>query len=148
MSDISFKRTGASSGAPRGELRIGAQSWPTIERGGGYTWVRQGTYNLKMDIKRTHRHVQCLRFDHDGVRTHLIHDALNDDHHTLEGCIAPGSKSTDAGISGSAQAMQSVFLALGGFVDGKVVTITVENNIEGSETGQEWLRRRKVEGKY
>lgn len=149
MSDIVFKRTGTyQGGAPAGELKIGDKSWPTIERGGGYTWVRAGTYTLEMDIKRTGRKVQCLRFDHDGIRTHLIHDALGDSHYNLQGCIAPGRTKTEDGIQDSAEAMKEVFLALGGFTQDALKTITVENNIAGDETGEQWMRRRQSEGKY
>ena len=85
MADINFKRTGSvnDNGSVPGTLTIGEKSWPTIERGGGHTFVRAGEYNLKMDTKNTGRKVKCLRFDHDGIRTHLIHDALNDSHTNL-----------------------------------------------------------------
>jgi len=150
MADIQFSRTGALNGnaSVPGTLTIGAKSWPTIEHGGGYTFVRKGEYNLKMDVKATGRHVNCLRFDHDGIRTHLIHDALNDSHLTIEGCIAPGISSDTNGITDSATAMSQVFDALGGFVQGTKKTIKVENNITGSETAEEWMARRKAAGNY
>ena len=149
MADITFKRTGAEkNGGVPGELTIGSKTWPTIERGGGYTLVRKGEYTLKMDMKATGRSVKCLRFDHDGIRTHLIHDALSDNHMNLAGCIAPGQSTDGDGIIGSAEAMKEVFLALGGFVQVKNKSISVENNITGSETGLQWMRRRKAAGKY
>ena len=149
MADITFKRTGPEkNGGVPGELTIGSKTWPTLERGGGYTFVRKGEYTLKMDMKATGRSVKCLRFDHDGIRTHLIHDALNDNHMTLAGCIAPGQSADDDGINGSAEAMKEVFLTLGGFVQDKNKSISVENNITGSETGLQWMQRRKAAGKY
>ena len=150
MVDIIFKRTGPENtrGGVPGELTIGKNVWPTIERGGGYTFARKGEYTLKMDMKATGRRVKCLRFDHDGIRTHLIHDALNDNHMNLAGCIAPGQKATEEGIEGSEKAMAEVFLSLGGFVQGATKTIMIENNISGNETGEQWKRRRKAEGKY
>lgn len=150
MADIGFKRTGAvnGNGSIPGELTIGAKSWPTIERGASYTFVRQGEYTVKMDVKATGRKVNCLRFDHDGIRTHLIHDAQNDNHANLEGCIAPGLTSDTNGIKDSAKAMLEVFDALGGFVLGTKKTINIENNITGDETGEDWMKRRKDAGKY
>jgi hypothetical protein len=150
MADITFKRTGPenSKGGVPGELTIGSKTWPTIERGGGYTFVRKGEYTLKMDIKATGRKVQCLRFDHDGIRTHLIHDALNDNHANLAGCIAPGQSKNDNCIKGSAEAMKEVLIALGGSVQGTAKTILVENNITGDETGEQWMRRRQAAKKY
>ncbi|WP_046869497.1 DUF5675 family protein [Microvirga massiliensis] len=150
MVDIVFKRTGTvnANGSVPGELTIGTKVWPTIERGGGYTFVRMGEYTLKMDMKATGRKVQCLRFDHAGIRTHLIHDALNDSHTNLEGCIAPGLSSDADGIKQSAEAMKEVWLALGGFTQGTNKTIRVENNITGDETAEAWIRRRQAAGKY
>jgi hypothetical protein len=150
MSDITFKRTGTvnDNGSVMGELTVGEKTWPTVERGDGFTFVRMGQYNLKMDEKATGRRVPCLRFDHDGIRTHLIHDALNDNHKDLEGCIAPGLTKSDNGITGSPEAMNEVFVALKGFRQDAIVTITVDNNISGDETGDAWMRRRKAAGKY
>lgn len=148
--NIAFERTGPENGAGGvpGRLTIGDLSWPTIERGGGYTFVRKGNYTLTMDMKNTGRHVQCLRFDHEGIRTHLIHDALRDSHLYLEGCIAPGLTATKDGITGSEKAMKEVFQALGGYFKGVKVTIRVANNITGDETGQDWIERRKRAGKW
>ena len=150
MADINFKRTGSvnDNGSVPGTLTIGEKSWPTIERGVKHTFVRAGEYNLKMDIKHTGRKVQCLRFNHDGIRTHLIHDALFDSHTNLEGCIAPGKTSDANGIHSSADAMREVFLALGGFVQDAIKTIQVENNITGDETGKAWIERRKAAKLY
>jgi len=150
MSDITFKRTGTinENGSVAGELTIGEKTWPTIERGSKYTFVRKGDYTLKMDIKNTGRKVECLRFNHDGIKTHLIHDALNDRHTNLQGCIAPGLTSNEKGIVDSAKAMKEVLAALGGFTEGKTKTISVINNITGDETGEAWIRRRLAEKKY
>lgn len=150
MADITFKRTGAANGngSIPGELTIGTKTWPTIERGVAYTFVRKGEYTLKMDVKNTGRKVNCLRFDHEGIRTHLIHDALNDSHLNLQGCIAPGTSFDVKGIKGSAAAMLEVFAALGGFVSGRTKTISIENNIAGEESGEDWMKRRKDAGKY
>ena len=150
MADITFKRTGDATkeGPILGELTIGAKTWPTVERGSAYTFVRKGEYQLVMDVKNTGRKVKCLRFDHDGIRTHLIHDALNDRHTNLSGCIAPGLKDGAKGYKDSAKAMLEVWAALGGYKKGVTKTIKIENNIMGDETAEQWIRRRKTDGKY
>lgn len=150
MSDIVFKRTGLTNpnGSIPGELTIGNRTWPTVERGASHTFVRQGEYTLKMDLKHTGRAVQCLRFDHEGIRTHLIHDAFHDRHTSLEGCIAPGKDKGPKGIKDSAAAMNDIFLALGGFKMGAKTTIKVENNIVGDEDAEHWIARRKLAGRY
>ena len=148
MADIVFRRTGKinSNNSVPGELRIGSKVWPTIERGPTFTFVRQGQYKLAMCEKLSGRHVQCLCFnDSRAISRHLIHDALNDDPKNLEGCIAPGLSADANGIKNSAAAMKEVFNALGGFVMWKTVTIDVQNNISGSETKDEWIKRREAE---
>jgi hypothetical protein len=150
MVEIVFRRRSAvnANGSVPGTLTIGAKSWPTIERGGPYTFVRKGEYTVKMDIKNTGRRIRCLRFDHDGIRTHLIHDSLNDNHRNLLGCISPGKTASNTGVTDSEEAMREVFQALGGFEQSLTKTITVENNIRGDETGEAWMRRRREAGKY
>jgi hypothetical protein len=146
MSDITFRRTGTvnKNGSVPGKLTINGKTWPTVERGGGYTFVRKGSYTLLMCMKTRGRKVQCLCFSDDpSISTHLIHDALNNNHHQLEGCIAPGLNSDENGIKDSAAAMLEVFAALGGYQEWTKKTITVENNIVGEETKEQWIQRRK-----
>jgi hypothetical protein len=147
MADITFRRTGSvnTNGSVPGELRIGSRTWPTIERGVNYTFVRQGSYNLVMCMKMSGRAVQCLCFnDSAAISSHLIHDAQDDDHRNLSGCIAPGLTADDSGIHHSADAMQEVLDALGGFVMWKKVTIDVRNNVAGFETKDQWVARREA----
>ena len=146
MSDIVFKRTGIvnPNGSVPGSLTIGAKTWPTIERGTNYSFVRKGQYRLVMCKKLSGRPVQCLCFnDSRAISTHLIHDALRDDHHSLQGCIAPGLTSDTEGIQDSAKAMEEVFTALGGYVEWSTKTIDVQNNITGDETKEQWIKRRE-----
>ena len=44
MAKIIFKRTGTANanGSIPGELTIGSKTWPTIERGADFTFVREG----------------------------------------------------------------------------------------------------------
>ena len=150
MTEITFKRTGPENtdGGVPGELKIGDSAWPTIERGEGYSFARKGEFTLQMDVKNSNRRVECLRLNHPGIRAHLIHDAMNDDHHNLTGCMAPGITTSTEGICGSAEAMRQIFDALGGFTQGKEVKILIENNIVGDETGEQWIQRRLASGKY
>lgn len=158
MPDITFKRTSVPDANDQpvfGQLTIGDKTWPTVERGRNYTFVRKGTYKLYMTTKSSGRAVKCMAFmdpqlRKDGagksvsraISTHLIHDALNDKHTTLSGCIAPGLSADANGIKDSEKAMKEVFLALGGWTDGTWKTIEVENNIHGEETGEQWIQRR------
>ena len=90
------------------------------------------------------RKVQCFCFSDDPtISSHLIHDALNDSHQHLEGCIAPGLTSDEKEIKSSAEAMRQVFVELGGIQEWGKKTITVENNIVGEETKEQWIKRRK-----
>jgi hypothetical protein len=163
MADIHFRRTGISNpnGSIPGELTIGRHTWPTIERGEEYTFVRLGTYQVAMDYKNSSGRrgepsasgtsssapnamyaLRCLRFTDPAIQTHLIHDALYDDHRNLSGCIAPGLSADYSGVYRSGEAMNEIFDALGGFQVGKVFTISVANNIRGNETRDQWISRR------
>jgi hypothetical protein len=148
VSNITFRRTGVvnANGSVAGELTIGLKTWPTVERGVNYTWVRKGVYTLEMCIKTSGRAVKCLCFSESkAIWTHLIHDADDDNHATLEGCIAPGLSANENGIQRSADAMLEVWAALGGHEMWKRVTINVANNIFGNETKEEWIARRERE---
>ena len=90
--------------------------------------------------------MKCLCFSESkAIWTHLIHDADDDNHATLEGCIAPGLSANENGIQRSADAMLEVWAALGGHEMWKRVTINVANNIFGNETKEEWIARRERE---
>ena len=145
-----FRRTGVvgDNGGFVGELSINGKTWGTVERGGGYTSVRAGTYTLTMDMKGGTNPRPGIRFDeHAAIRAVLWHDAYNDSCLYLEGCIAPGSAKDDGmGISGSKQAMAEVFLALGGYTQGAKVTCVVENNAPGKGGSKdEWIRTRAAQ---
>jgi hypothetical protein len=168
MPDIVFKRTGAVIQVPDksdptkverlvvGELRIGSQTWTTIEKGGA-PWVRKGTYTLQMGYKKQGNsqrrrsdgsipwNREALRFkDSWAIQTFMIHDFRGD----IAGCIAPVYSAETAGVTGSEDAMKEVIAALGSFTDGKEVKIEVENNVPGSkgakaQTKEQWINDRK-----
>ena len=146
MADIVFKRTGTinKNGSVMGELTIGAKTWPTMERGVHHTFVRKGEYELLMTKKTSGRKIECLCFwESKAISTHLIHDAMNDDHTQLEGCIGPGLTKDDEGVNDGEEAMDEIFAALGGYKDWKKCTIDVQNNISGDETKDDWIKRRR-----
>jgi hypothetical protein len=145
-----FRRaeTANENGSVPGTLTVGDKDYPTIEAG-GVTSVRKGSYTLKMDIKNTHRRIQCLRFTDPGMRTLLIHDVWRDDPQYVQGCIAPGLRSDARGIHDSAKAMAEIIAALGGFQQDQPVPITIENNAPGVQGGKdEWLKFRVAHHKW
>ncbi len=148
MADMTFKRTGVlnKNGSVMGELTIGNKTWPTMERGSGYSYVRKGLYKVSMTTKTSGRAVKCLCFDESrAISTHLIHDAKDDLHSQLAGCIAPGLTKDLEGVNDSEDAMAEVLAALGGYKQWKRCTIDVQNNMNGStETKEEWIARRRA----
>ena len=125
MADIYYRRDGITNpnGSIPGELRIAGLKWPTIERGAQYTFVRKGMYQVAMDHKKSSGRrgepsstgtsesapyamypLRCLRFIDPAIQTHLIHDALYDDHKNLSGCIAPGLTADFEGVYRSGEA--------------------------------------------
>lgn len=142
---ITYRRTGKTrdQSIAFGELSIGSKTWPTAEN--TYypnSWPRKGRYILKIDRKYENRQVNALRFWHDYVSTILIHDAYKDNPKKLSGCIAPALERNGDKIVGSDEAMGEVWAALGGYVPGKYIPLTIENNIDGAETARQWLERR------
>ena len=121
MADLILKRDDKtnSDGSIPGMLIIKGTKFPTIERGENYVTVRKGTYSVKMGFKvklRNEKKIKCLRFDHCGAKTILIHDALHDNWRNLEGCIAPGlnfnQNRGDKLIKKSKMAMTRIFILL------------------------------------
>ncbi len=151
--DIIFKRTGTinKNGSVPGFLTIGTKTWPTIEKGANFTFVRKGKYKLLMCHKQRGIKKRCLCFNEDrAISSHLIHYAENDNHRTLEGCIAPGLTSNAEGIKKSKEAMEEIWQALNGFKEWHTIKIIVENNIIGAfvdEEKEQWIKRRIKLGK-
>lgn len=149
MADMTFKRTGTlnNNGSVMGELTIGNKTWPTMERGTGHSYVRKGVYKVSMTVKTSGREVKCLCFDESrAIWTHLIHDAKDDLHSQLAGCISPGMTKDLEGVNDCEEAMAEVFTALGNYKQWKRCTIDVQNNMNGSpETKEEWIARRRLE---
>lgn len=145
ITEISFEREAAANkdGSVFGTLTVGAKKFPTIERGKNFVNLKQGSYVMKHSTKVTGRKVKCLRPEIVQITTLLIHDALGDSSNNLEGCIAPGmeKKPTNMGILRSAAAMEEIWKLLGGFEEGKKVTLNVLNNVPGeSRTKDTWDR--------
>jgi hypothetical protein len=145
ITEISFEReaTANKDGSVFGTLTVGTTTFPTIERGAGFVNLKTGSYVMKHSIKNTGRRIQCLRPEIVQIYTLLIHDALGDSSNNLEGCVAPGmeKKANNLGIRRSAEAMEAVWKLLGGFEEGKKVTLNVLNNVPGeTRTKDTWER--------
>jgi len=88
----------------------------------------------------------------------LINRAYHGDWTTLRGCISPAnqyvydfSRIDKKGVTfdeaDSISAMEEIFSLLGGYKEGKVISLLVENNVPGINSGplnkNAWLRSRK-----
>jgi hypothetical protein len=116
-------------------------SFLTMERGTKYVNLKIGTYEMKHSTKIEGRKVKCLRPTDWRIGTLLIHEALNDDPRNVTGCIAPFSFGGQAYGQSSAEAMEFLWTMLGGWQDGKKVTLKVLTNVPGdSRTKETWKR--------
>lgn len=116
----------------------------TLERGHGMADLKIGEYEMEHSIKRTGRKIRCLRPTDKRIETLLIHDAYQDDPDELLGCIAPFQFGSEAYQQSSAEAMQTLWLLLGGWEQGKKVTLRVLTNVPGEKrTKETWWRTRK-----
>ena len=118
----------------RGILNVMGQEFHTIER----------TSTMRLPVKV----IECTMINHstkgkifyprpDGEFGHgkktatgvwggiLIH-AASYPHH-LSGCLAPGRTILTTGIGESREALDDIFIALGGFTEGRKVYLTVKN---------------------
>lgn len=119
------------------------KTFSTRERGHGYVSLRVGSYNMKHSIKGGKRQVKCLRPLEGAITTILIHDAYHDNPATLEGCIAPGTMTGGAFWADSEKAMDEIWQLLGGWEDGKEITLNVMNNVSyipAEQTRDQWGR--------
>jgi len=115
----------------------------TLERGTKFVNLKVGTYEMKHSIKIEGRKVKCLRPTDWRISTLLIHDALNDDPKTLEGCIAPFFFGGEAYNQNSAEAMELLWTLLGGWEEGRKVTLEVLTNVPGDRRTKETWNRLK-----
>ncbi len=118
----------------RGQLRVVAPDGRvlvevhTLERGPHARWVhlRPGTYRVRMDHWQPRsggpkrRSLRVLDVYEDHVH---VHPANRPRH--LEGCIAPGMSTSQAGVERSAEALERVFAELGGYVEGSEFELRV-----------------------
>ncbi|MFQ5504092.1 MAG: hypothetical protein ACE5F1_04740 [Planctomycetota bacterium] len=147
-----------ADGSVPGILHVGPESFPTIERGQGYVSLKIGDYVMVHSWKWTGRRVKCLRpveplkrFARKGektIETILIHDAKNDDSLQLSGCISPGMVKKGGrgmGIRRAAEAMERIWELLGGFHEGKRVTLHVASNVPHElRTKETWDRVQRL----
>ncbi len=137
--DLYLYRTGKDiNGYEQGYLMIPnlGKMFSTRERGGEYVSLRIGTYKMKHSIKNTKRKIKCLRPVEGSITTILIHDAYKDNPATLEGCIAPGTMTGAAHWADSEIAMEELWQILGGWEEGKEITLNVMTNVSYLPTDQ------------
>ncbi len=117
----------------------------TLERGLTFTNMKIGTYQMKHSRKRKGRQVKCLRPTNPWITAVLVHDAAGDKASNLEGCIAPFLFGTEADYKRSADAMEKLWMMLGGFAENqKYVTLKVLNNYPNEHrTAEQWIAQRK-----
>ncbi len=116
----------------------------TLERGTKYLNLKVGTYEMKHSTKIEGRKVKCLRPTDWRISTLLIHDALNDDPNNLEGCIAPFLFGDEAYFENSADAMKILWSLIGGWQEGRKVTLVVLTNVPGeTRTKETWQKTRR-----
>jgi len=146
VGDLYLYRTGKDSqGFETGYLMIPnlGKMFSTRERGNGYVSLRIGTYKMEHSIKGGKRQVKCLRPAEISITTILIHDAYKDNPATLEGCIAPGTMTGSAHWADSASAMEEMWQLLGGWEEGKEITLRVMTNVTylpTEQTRDQWER--------
>lgn len=147
-----------ADGSVPGTLYVGAQRFPTIERGGAYASLKTGDYRMVHSRKHTGRKVKCLRpieenkaylkKNEKSVESVLIHDAYLDSSHNLKGCISPGmvkKPGSGMGILYAKEAMKEIWKLLGKFREGKQITLHVLNNVPGDlRTKETWDRVRNL----
>lgn len=133
-SGVTIARNGAS--AERGSLVVGAKTFHTIERRGGYVTLPKGSFEIKMEHSPSKKYNGAARkqfrvYGH-GVTNNrgisaalLIHLGNYPDH--ITGCIAPGVTSIANGVGQSNTAMEAIFNYFGGFAIGKTGQLVVDD---------------------
>lgn len=109
------------------KITIGDKSWPAIERGGRYKWLRPGLYDVEFGYwtsssGRRYKAIRVLGAYSQGRI--YIHPANWP--RQLTGCIAPGLEASAHGVHKSRPAIVEIFEALGGFREGFQFQLRVE----------------------
>jgi hypothetical protein len=124
------------------EMNLG--TFLTLERGVKFVNLKVGSYEMEHSTKIEGRKVKCLRPTDHRISTLLIHDALDDNPRTLEGCIAPFKFGGQSDGQNSAEAMELLWTLLGGWEAGKKVWLVVLTNVPGEKrTRESWKRLAK-----
>jgi Family of unknown function (DUF5675) len=135
----STNKAGKVSQARRGVMQAGNLTFPTIERKGVMS-LRKGTYECVMEEQRKEDGSlkrRVFRIKAEGAMGHHLKNASgapapilihpSNYAYQLEGCIAPGRKTSEEGVDDSVAALSDIFRACGGFVEGKKVLLVVRN---------------------
>ena len=135
----STNKAGKVSQARRGIMQAGELTFPTIERKGVMS-LRKGTYECVMEEQRNDDGSlkrRVFRVKAEGPRGHHLKNASgapapilihpSNYAYQLEGCIAPGRKTSEEGVDNSIAALSDIFRVCGGFAEGKKVLLVVRN---------------------
>jgi hypothetical protein len=127
---------------------VEVKRFSTLERGVKFTNLKVGDYEMHHSKKNRGRQVKCLRPTNQFIMSVLIHDAWKDKASTLEGCIAPFMMGSEAHpYTGSAEAMEKLWEAVGGFDEShkKTITLRILTNVPGEHrTAAEWIAQREA----
>lgn len=131
MADITYRRhsetvfDGQANGL-RGQLIIKDDKWHSIERLDGFKWLRPDTYEceFRMWTNKEGKRSQAIRvlgsYSNGRIYIHPANKPVE-----LSGCIAPGKSTFNEGVGDSRNALKEIFSALGGYVEGKKLTLKV-----------------------
>ena len=122
--------------SPTGFL-AGVAYFHTRERGHGYVFLRTGTYTMEHSTLHKFPKVKCLRpvgikdEKHAACLIHPITRYVNppDDPNKLKGCIAPFLVGEAELAGGSDRAMDAIWKSVGGWKEGKKLTLVVLNDV-------------------
>jgi Family of unknown function (DUF5675) len=129
-----IRELGSKAIAVRGTLEVRGKKFDTIERAGGYVYLREAIdlYLCHMEESPTHNGRKQIRPAHtihntkDQVAAISIHPGDKPSH--FLGCIGVGKKSAE-GLSHSVTAMSELFQLLGGFKSGTKVFLQVTGDM-------------------
>lgn len=132
MADMEYERldgtvNDGNANGKRGKIEINGKSWHSIERMDGYKWLRPGSYECEFGLwtSSSGKKSKAIRVlgDYSNGRIY-IHPANKPSQ--LAGCIAPGKTTTNVGVGSSRDALIEIFDSLGGYVEGKKITLRVK----------------------
>jgi hypothetical protein len=153
MADLEYERKkeetvndGRANGV-RGDVKINVKSWYTIERMDGYKWLRPDNYEAEFGewTSSSGKKSKAIRvlgeYSQGRIYFHPANKPVE-----LAGCIAPGKTKTSTGVGDSRNALLEMFDELGGYVEGKKLSLKVEGEMPEDAIKGDLLEPGEVEG--